>query len=85
LGFDHPAPHIELEKEMDKTELYKGFRIRAYEEWNGGWLAEARKPPTPINPETDYLATPSGHSTPEAAIDFIKQMIDSTSARQPHN
>jgi hypothetical protein len=24
--------------------LYKGFRIRAYEDWSGLWLAEAKKP-----------------------------------------
>jgi hypothetical protein len=28
---------------MDQIELYKGFRIRAYEERPGRWLAEARK------------------------------------------
>lgn len=27
-------------------------------------------------PDADYVATPSGHPTPEAAINFIKQMID---------
>ena len=29
---------------MDRMVLYKGFRIRAYEEWSGLWLAEAKKP-----------------------------------------
>ena len=55
---------------MDQIVLYKDFRIRAQ------WLAEAKRPLT-ANPE--YLATPSGHPTPEAAINFIKQMIDSPS------
>ena len=62
---------------MEQFELYKSFRIRAYEDWSGQWLAEARK--MPINSDSDWIATPSGHPTPEAAIDFIKQMIDSPS------
>jgi hypothetical protein len=60
---------------MDRLEPYKRFQIRAYQEWSGLWLAEARNPS--INrPDADYIATPSGHPTPEAAINFIKQMID---------
>ena len=59
---------------MERLELYKGFQLRTYEDWSGRWLAEARKFPNP-----DWLATPSGHPTPEAAIAFIKQMIDSPS------
>src|SRR6266576_3855530 len=60
---------------MERLEPYKGFQIRAYQEWSGQWLAEARK--AGINrPDADYIATPSGHPTPEAAINFIKQMID---------
>jgi hypothetical protein len=73
---------------MDQIVLYKGFRIRAYEEWSGLWLAETKKrfgrrPGAPDQHDTDaeYIATPSGHPTPEAAIDFIKQMIDSPSTR----
>jgi hypothetical protein len=62
---------------MDQFELYKGFRIRVYQEWRGQWLAEAKKP---FDANAEYIATPSGHPTPEAAIDFIKQMIDSPSA-----
>lgn len=61
---------------MDQIELYKGFRIRAYQEWRGQWLAEAKKP---FDTDAEYIATPSGHPTPEAAIAFIKQMIDSPS------
>ena len=61
---------------MDQIVLYKDFRIRAYEDWSGQWLAEAKRPLT-ANPE--YLATPSGHPTPEAAIDLVKQLIDSES------
>jgi hypothetical protein len=60
---------------MERLEPYKGFQIRAYQEWSGQWLAEARK--AGINrPDADYIATPSDHPTPEAAINFIKQMID---------
>lgn len=59
---------------MDQISLYRDFRIRAYEEWSGLWLAEAKKP---FDTDAEYIATPSGHPTPEAAIDFIKQMIDS--------
>ena len=72
--------------EMEKIALYKGFRIRAYEDWSGLWLAETKKPlrrrpDVSDHEDTDaeYLATPSGHPTPEAAIDFIKQIIDSPS------
>jgi hypothetical protein len=28
---------------MDQIVLYKGFRIGAYEDWSGQWLAEAKK------------------------------------------
>ncbi len=61
---------------MERIALYKDFRIRAYEDWSGQWLAEANKP-FDSNPE--YIATPFGHPTSEAAIDFIKHMIDSPS------
>jgi hypothetical protein len=71
---------------MEQIVLYKGFRIRAYEDWSGLWLAECKqpvrlRPGSPDHEDTDaeYIATPSGHPTPEAAIDFIKRMIDSTS------
>lgn len=57
---------------MERLELYKGFRLRAYEDWWGQWFAEARK-----FADIDGISTPSGHPTPEAAIAFIKQMIDS--------
>jgi hypothetical protein len=58
--------------EMDQIELYKGFRIRAYEDWSGQWLAEAKKP---FDTDAEYIATPSGHPTTQAAIAFMKQMI----------
>jgi hypothetical protein len=65
---------------MDQIVLYKGFRIRAHQEWRGQWFAEARK--SGIYPvDTNWISTPSGHPTPEAAIDFVKQMIDSPSTR----
>ena len=63
---------------MERLEPYKDFRIRAYQDWSGQWLAEAKKP-FDANPE--YIATPSGHPTPEAAITLIKQMIDSPSTQ----
>lgn len=70
---------------MERMILYKGFRIRAYEDWSGLWLAETKKPlrPRPGADHTDtdaeYIATPAGQPTAEAAIDFIKQMIDGPS------
>jgi hypothetical protein len=70
------------ETEMEQFILYKGYRIRAYEDWSGLWLAETKKPlrlrPGVDHDDTDaeYITTPSGHPTPEAAINFIKQMID---------
>ena len=50
---------------MERLELYKGFRIRAYENSSGRWLAEAKKP---FDTDAEYIATPFGHPTPEAAI-----------------
>jgi hypothetical protein len=61
---------------MERIELYKEFRIRAYEDWSGQWLAEAKKP---FDTHPEYIATPFGHPTPEAAIALIKRMIDSPS------
>jgi hypothetical protein len=61
---------------MERLELYKDFRIRAYEDWSGLWLAEAKKP---FDTDAEYIATPFAHPTPEAAIALIKQMIDSSS------
>ena len=62
-------------QKMERLEPpYKGFQIRAFQEWSGQWLAEARKPVMGI--ETDWISTPSGHPTPESAIAFIKQMIE---------
>jgi hypothetical protein len=40
---------------MEPLELYKGFRLRAYQDWSGQWLAEVRK-----FPDTDWIAKPSG-------------------------
>ena len=74
---------------MDRMVLYKGFRIRAYQEWSGLWLAETKNPlkrrpgmPDHTDADSEYFATPSGHQTPEAAVDFIKQMIDNPSAKR---
>jgi hypothetical protein len=77
---------------MEQMVLYKDFRIRTYEDWSGLWLAEAKKPlgteakkAAGIEADTDaeYIATPSGHPTAEAAVAFIKQMIDSPSIKGP--
>src|SRR5262249_44056153 len=71
---------------MEQMVLYKGFRIRAYQDWSGQWLAETKRP-IPLRPGVDadtdaeYIATPSAHLTPEAAVNVIKQMIDSPSTR----
>lgn len=73
---------------MDQYELYKGFRIRVYEDWSGLWLAETkrtlRRRPVAGIPDADseYITTPSGHPTPEAAVDFIKQVIDAPGAKK---
>jgi hypothetical protein len=71
---------------MEQMVLYRGFRIRAYQEWSGLWLAETKKPLVRrpgvgdhTDTDSEYLATPSGHPTPEAAVDVIKQMIDGPS------
>jgi hypothetical protein len=68
---------------MDQIVLYKSFRIRAFQEWSGLWLAETKKPVRwrpgagdHEDSDAEYIVTPSGHPTPEAAIDIIKQMID---------
>jgi hypothetical protein len=61
---------------MERIELYKDFRIRAYEDWSGEWLAEAKKP---LEANAQYIATPFGHPTLESAIALIKQLIDSSS------
>jgi hypothetical protein len=72
---------------MDQFVLYKGLRIRAYQDWSGLWLAECKKPlprrlgsPDHTDTDAEYIATPSAHPTPEAAVDFIKQLIDGPSA-----
>jgi hypothetical protein len=70
---------------MEQMVLYKGSRIRAYQDWSGQWLAETKRP-VPLRPGADhtdtdaeYIATPSAHPTPEAAVNVIKQMLDSPS------
>jgi hypothetical protein len=79
----------ERETEMEQITLYKGFRIRSYEDWSGLWLAETKKPlgrrpgaGDHDDTDAEYIATPAGHPTREAAIDFIKQMIDSPSTKR---
>jgi len=58
---------------MEQIALYKDFRIRAYQDWSGQWLAEAKRP-FDANPE--YVATPVPHPTAAAAVDLVKQLID---------
>ena len=61
---------------MDQFELYKDFRSWRVSGMAGAMVPEAKKP---FDANAEYIATPSGHQTPEAAIAFIKQMIDSSS------
>jgi hypothetical protein len=63
---------------MEQIALYKDFRIRAYQDWAGQWLAEAKRP-FDANPE--YIATPFPHPTLEAAVDLVKQLIDGEGTR----
>ena len=64
--------------DMEQIALYKDFRLRAYQDWSGQWLAEAKRP-FDANPE--YIATPFPHPTPEAALDLVKQLIDGESTQ----
>ena len=68
---------------MDRTELYKGFEIRAYEREPQRWRAEIRK----ANGSTlEILVGDSGHRasittsadtlTAETSIDEVKKAID---------
>jgi hypothetical protein len=68
---------------MDRTELYKGFEIRAYEREPQRWRAEIRK----ANGSTlEILVGDSGHRmsitttadtlTADASIDEVKKAID---------
>jgi len=63
---------------MEQIALYKDFRLRAYQDWSGQWLAEAKRP-FDANPE--YIATPFPHPTPEADLDLVKQLIDGESTQ----
>ena len=64
---------------MEQIALYKDFRIRAYQDWTGQWLAEAKKP-FDVSPE--YIATPLPHPTAEAAVELVKQLIDNDEGTQ---
>jgi hypothetical protein len=57
---------------MERMELYKSFRVRAYQDWSGQWLAETKKP-VPRRPGA------SDHDDTDAEYIVIKQMIDSPS------
>ena len=68
---------------MDKTEIYKGFEIRAFEREQGRWRAEIRKADGSM---LKILVGDSGHSmsittsadtlTAETTIDEVKKAID---------
>jgi hypothetical protein len=73
---------------MDKIEVYKAFRIRAFEDQPGRWLASARKTDgskididLPGIGLIDSITTPGAHLTAQSAIEFMKQMVDSPSTR----
>jgi hypothetical protein len=44
LVFGEQLAAVSTGNRMDQIVLYKGFRIRAYQEWSGLWLAETNKP-----------------------------------------
>jgi hypothetical protein len=68
---------------MDKTEIYKGFEIRAFEREQGRWRAEIRKTD---GSALKTLVGDSGHRmsitttadtlTAETAIDEVRKAID---------
>ena len=73
---------------MDRTELYKGFEIRAYEREPQRWRAEIRKADGSM---LEILVGDSGHRTPiattadtltaDASIDEVKKAIDAGGMR----
>ena len=75
-------------REMDRTELYKGFEIRAYEREPQRWRAEIRKAD---GSTLEILVGDSGHRmsitttadtlTADASIDEVKKAIDSGGMR----
>jgi hypothetical protein len=44
-GQNSRCPFGAQRKKMEQIALYKDFRIRAYQDWSGQWLAEAKRPP----------------------------------------
>ena len=56
---------------MDQIELYKDFRIRAYEDWSGQWLAEAKKP---FDSDAEYIA--HGLRSPNATSRYYFHKAD---------
>ena len=75
-------------RDMDRTELYKGFEIRAYEREPQRWRAEIRKAD---GSTLEILVGDSGHRmsitttadtlTADASIDEVKKAIDSGGMR----
>jgi hypothetical protein len=72
---------------MERMELYKGFRIRTYEDWSGLWLAETKKPlgrrpgaGDHDDIDAEYIATPSGHPTVPVRVKGQRKC-----RRQAHN
>jgi hypothetical protein len=69
---------------MDRTELYKGFEIRAYEREPQRWRAEIRKadgsPLKTLVGDTGHsmsITTTADTLTAETSIDEVKKAIDS--------
>ena len=75
-------------REMDRTELYRGFGIRAYEREPQRWRAEIRKAD---GSTLEILVGDSGHPvsitttvdtlTADASIDEVKKAIDAGGMR----
>jgi len=68
---------------MARIELYKGYRIRAYErEADGRWLAEIRKADgsvlviLPDSGPCDFMTTSAATFSAEAAIVLAKRAIN---------
>jgi hypothetical protein len=68
---------------MDKTEIYKGFEIRAFEREQGRWRAEIRKadgsPLKILVGDSEHrvsITTTADTLTAEATIDEVKKAID---------
>ena len=68
---------------MDKTEIYKGFEIRAFEREQGRWRAEIRKADgstlKTLVADSEHrmsITTSADTLTAETSIDEVKKAID---------